>query len=233
MYTQLLVAHFENSVPFCRRIPVPQSLRSDVAAILILHNPKYPRHFLNGCYIICNLTMNDGNAFPATFLNLVLSQEQSLNLGRTSLFASFRPITISFRLLNCLDLGVISNSSLNLKSKELTIILSITPGFIQRAYAALRCYALQLRTGSCIIDGSEYFLSRYPAKSCSTDSEITLAWVCGASSSPMGYIQYTSLEDSSGATYILITGLAVEASYRRHGYGRALVLSLIAGYSRM
>ncbi len=176
--------------------------------------------------------MNDGKAFPATFLNLVVSEEQSwleTDIGQTSLFTSHRPIVISFRLLNCIGLGDISKSYLNLKSKELTDILSVTPGFVQRAYAALRCYALQLRTDSYIIDGSEYFASRYPAKSWLMNNETTLAWVCGASSSPVAYIQYVMLEDSGGDTHVLITGLAVEESYRRHGYGRGLVLSAIAG----
>lgn len=60
MYTELLVKHFENSVPNVIRLPVPRHLHGVLAAILILHNPNHPRHFLNGCYLILQ-DVEEGN----------------------------------------------------------------------------------------------------------------------------------------------------------------------------
>lgn len=56
MYQQLLMKHFESSVPEVMHLPISPDLRGVLKAALLLRNPKYPRHFLNGCCLFLHDT---------------------------------------------------------------------------------------------------------------------------------------------------------------------------------
>jgi ribosomal protein S18 acetylase RimI-like enzyme len=43
----------------------------------------------------------------------------------------------------------------------------------------------------------------------------------------VGYIQYIALKNEKGESQILITGLAVEESYHRRGFGRGLIFAVV------
>lgn len=105
--------------------------------------------------------------------------------------------------------------------------MSMTPNVSQKAYTGLQCYITQLSSKWWIADGGEYFRAKYPAKSSSIEHETTLAWVCAGTTKPVGYIQYIALENEKSESQILITGLAVEESYHRRGFGRGLIFAVV------
>ncbi|KAI6011332.1 hypothetical protein EDC04DRAFT_775143 [Pisolithus marmoratus] len=106
--------------------------------------------------------------------------------------------------------------------------LSFIPTRWHRLLAFARCYATQFLTGSCVVDGDEYFASTYPAKANLVNHGITFAWVCGQTSTAVGYIQLTHLVDDQEQLHVLITGFGVEEAFRRRGFGRAMLLHVIA-----
>ncbi|KAI6020492.1 hypothetical protein EDC04DRAFT_406658 [Pisolithus marmoratus] len=57
---------------------------------------------------------------------------------------------------------------------------------------------------------------------------ITFAWVCGQTNTAVGYVQLTHLVDDQEQLHVLITGLGVEEAFRRRGFGRAMLLHVIA-----
>ncbi|KAI5983242.1 hypothetical protein EDC04DRAFT_1749830 [Pisolithus marmoratus] len=58
--------------------------------------------------------------------------------------------------------------------------------------------------------------------------EITFAWVCGQTNTAVGYVQLTHLVNDQEQLHVLITGLGVEEAFRRRGFGRAMLLHVIA-----
>ncbi|KAI6020522.1 hypothetical protein EDC04DRAFT_3144060, partial [Pisolithus marmoratus] len=196
-YTQLSNKHFENAVSGCIHLLIPGCIRSQVAAIFILDNPRFPNHFLNGWYIALR---SSTELLPAPeLLSLV---------GWPSVHASEFAATWS--------------------SEGTSLALSFIPTRWARLLAFARCYATQFLTSSCIVDGDEYFASTYPAKANLVNHEITFAWVCGRTNTAVGYVQLTHLVDDQEQLHVLITGLGVEEAFRRRGFGRAMLLHVIA-----
>ena len=230
MYTQLLVKHFENSVPNVIRLPVPRHLRSVLAAILILRNPNYPRHFLNGCYLILQDVDPPEANFSSSLEDSLLSSFRcsdkrwhQLQTWNTPLFSQHSPLTAAFKILG----WPCEPNITGLLTEGPSLVMSMKPNFAQKTYAGLQCYITQLSSNSWIADGGEYFRAEYPAKSASVEHETTLVWVCAGTSKPVGYTQYIALENEKGESQILITGLAVEESHRRRGFGRGLILAVV------
>jgi len=244
MYTQLVVKHFANSAPNVVHVPVPKHLRGVLAAILILHNPNYPRHFLNGCYLILhdadsylsssgNPHVEDHKTIPSTLEELVLAlmhcpekRWHQLKIWSTPFFSRHLPLSVTSRFLGFPHQPNTTHPS-TLLSEGPSLIMSLKPNLAQRVYAGLQCYITQLASNSWIIDGSEYFRSEYPAKSFIVEHETILGWVCGGNTKPVGYIQFISLENEEGESHVLITGLAVDESYRGRGFGRGLIFAVI------
>ena len=241
MYKQLLVKHFENSTPNVLRLPIPPHLSGILAAILIIHNPEFPRHFLNGCYFILE---DDVNSEPRSeshdtedlghFLaeELLLSQIHCpderwhlLSIWNSPIFVKHLPLTFTSRFLGwSWEPRFIHPNAL--PSEGPSLIMSVKPTRLTKIRAALQCYLIQISLNSRIIDGSEYFRTRYPAKAFLSEKENTLAWVCEESTEPVGYIQYVSLENDQDGLPVLITGLAVEEPYQHRGFARGLILSV-------
>ncbi|KJA21524.1 hypothetical protein HYPSUDRAFT_41896 [Hypholoma sublateritium FD-334 SS-4] len=237
MYKQLLVKHFENSAPKVLRLPIPPHLRGILAAILIIHNPQYPRHFLNGCYFI----LEDGDLTPFSegydsnpvIENSLLSQIhccderwRQLETWNSPPYSQHLPLTFTSRFFGWSWEPRFTHPNA-LLSEGASLIMSLKPTCLMKIHATLQCYITQISSKSRIIDGSEYFCSQYPAKKALGGSESTVAWVCGDSTEPIGYIQYISLENDKDGLQVLITGLAVEEPYRRRGFARGLILSVI------
>ncbi|KAI6020487.1 hypothetical protein EDC04DRAFT_406054 [Pisolithus marmoratus] len=113
-------------------------------------------------------------------------------------------------------------------SEGTSLALSFIPTRWDRLLAFARCYATQFLTGSCIVDGDEYFASTDPAKADLVNHEITFAWVCGQTNTAAEYIQLTHLVNDQEQLHVLITGFGVEEAFRRRGFGRAMLLHVIA-----
>ena len=227
MYTQLLVKHFENSVPNVIRLPILRHLRGVLAAILILRNPNYPRHFLNGCYLILQDVDPPEGIFSLSLeISLIRCPEErwhQLQTWNTPLFSRHSPLIVASK-----NLGWPSEPNLtSLLTEGPSLVMSIKPNFSQKAYGGLRCYITQLSSNSWITDGGEYFRAKYPAKSSSVEHETTLAWVCAGTNKPVGHIQYIALENEKSESQILITGLAVEESYHGRGFGCGLIFAVV------
>lgn len=227
-------------MPITARLPVPPNMQRLCAAILVLHNTGYPRHFLNGCYFILRpseafelLTAENSNlehddsqdSLDSVFSLIRCTDSQWHNLLHSiPFFSQHFPLTISSRVL-----GWSSNTKgvPSLVPKDASWTLSLKPSSGQRFRMLLQCYATQVWTNSSITDGSSYFRREYPAKKCLVGYETTFAWVCGGIG-PVGYIQYISLQaDSTAKPDILITGLSIEDSHRRRGFARGLISVLI------
>ena len=105
--------------------------------------------------------------------------------------------------------------------------MSMKPNLVQKVYAGLQCYITQFSSDSWIANGDECFCSEYVAKSTLVEHETTLVWVCRGAPKPVGYIQYTSLENEKGETHVLIAGLAVTESCRRRCFCRGLIFAVV------
>lgn len=120
------------------------------------------------------------------------------------------------------------------------MVLSIRPSTLEQIRAGFKSYMSQLRSNAFITDGRESFASTYPAKKHLVDHECILAWCIPGSAPgriPAACIQYRFLEDElvppfPVSAHALVTGIAVDESFRRRGYGRALLLSVIASLPR-
>ncbi|PPQ67005.1 hypothetical protein CVT26_009965 [Gymnopilus dilepis] len=240
MYTHLLVKHFENSVPGSIHLPVPGHFRRVLAGILILRNPNYPRHFLNGCYLILDdsvlptTTEESKNSFSSmedSILRLALCEEERWHWSEiwgSSKISLHRPLVVSTKYLGWPYEPNITNFPSGI-SEGPSLVLAIKPSFIQKIRAGVQCYLVQLLSKSSIIDGTDYFCAEYPAKSYLVNHETTLAWLSGGCDRPVGYIQYIAIESEEHGLHVLITGLAVQESHRRRGYARALISAVIHG----
>ncbi|KAI6021912.1 hypothetical protein EDC04DRAFT_2607152 [Pisolithus marmoratus] len=225
---ELSIKHFENAVSGCIHLPIPGCTRSQVAAIFILDNPRVPNHFLNGCYIVLR---SSTELLPAPeLLSLVgASLEHGLlsRLCQSALLKPHLPLCLHSRVIGWPSVHA-SELAATWSSEGTSLALSFIPTRWDRLLAFARCYATQFLTSSCIVDGDEYFASTYPAKANLVNHEITFAWVCGQTNTAVGYIQLTHLVDDQEQLHVLITGFGVEEAFRRRGFGRAMLLHVIA-----
>ncbi|KAI6020503.1 hypothetical protein EDC04DRAFT_2607466 [Pisolithus marmoratus] len=225
---ELSIKHFENAVSRCIHLPIPGCIRSQVAAIFILDNPRCPNHFLNGCYIVLR---SSTELLPAPeLLSLVgASLEHGLlsRLCQSALLKPHLPFRLRSRVIGWPSVHA-SEFAATWSSEGTSLALSFIPTRWARLLAFARCYATQFLTSSCIVDGDEYFASTYPAKANLVNHGITFAWVCGQTNTAVGYIQLTHLVDDQEQLHVLITGFGVEEAFRRRGFGRAMLLHVIA-----
>ncbi|KAI6095139.1 hypothetical protein EDD16DRAFT_1781644 [Pisolithus croceorrhizus] len=218
----------QNAVSRCIHLAIPLCMRRQVAAIFILKNPRFPNHFLNGCYVV--LCPSAELPPPPGLLPLIgASLEHGFlpRLCRSALLRPHVPFCSRSRVIGWPS-QLASQPAATWSSEGTSLALSIIPTRWHRLLAFLRCYATQLLTGSRITDGDEYFASTYPAKANLVNHEVTFAWVCGQTNTSVGYVQLTHLVDDQGHLHALITRLAVDEAFRRHGFGRAMLMHVIA-----
>lgn len=168
MYKQLLVKHFENSAPKVLQLPIAPHLRGILAAILIIHNPKYPRHFLNGCYLI----LEDADSNPRSeeyhtedlgnrpvedslLCQIQCSDERwhLLETWNSPLFLKHLPFTFTSRFLGWSREPKFTHPNA-LRSEGASFVMSLKPTSCMKIRAALQCYITQISSRSRVIDGS-------------------------------------------------------------------------------
>lgn len=232
MYTELVVKHYQNSVSDAVCVPIPPDLRKYVATILILRNPRFPRHFLNGYYVVFHDSViqsvqKDRSSLSPEEVIVSLSGNTLRNWSSTPIISRQLPLKLSWHFFGWTTppkIGTIPNEM----TRDQSLVLSIRPGILDRLYAGLRCYRTQLLSNSSIVDGSEYFLTHYPAKCALVEREIILAWVDRGTSKTVAFIQYISHSNNQGEIHTLITGLSVEEGWRRRGFASALISAVIS-----
>lgn len=232
-YTELFVQHFRNSSPNCASLPVPLHLQHTVASILILHNPRFPRHFLNGAFIILHSHLSGISFEDETAIALYICSNHAF---RCNLLP--HPQTLC-RLLcwpqppNSIALELPGASRATLEGSSYTMF--VEPGKLYRLFARLSSYTTLFLEDCYMVDGAQKFRQKFPAKAALADSEHTIAISCPkATNAHIGYIQYTLPVDETleSATDVLITDIEVDEKYRRCGFAQALIFALIANASQ-
>lgn len=228
IFTKLSIKHFQNAVSRCIHLPIPSRIRRQVAAIFILENPGFRNHFLNGCYIVLRPSP-ELPPFPELlpFIGASLEHVFLLRLRQSALLRPHLPFRLCSRVIGW-PTELASQLAATWSSEGTSLVLSIIPTRRDRLFALLRCYSTQLLTRSRITDGDEYFASTYPAKANLVNHEVTFAWVYGQTNTAVGYVQLTHLIDDPEHLHALVTGLSVSEAFRRRGFGRAMLLHVIA-----
>lgn len=179
----LSIKHFQNAVSRCIHLPIPLCIRRQVAAIFILKNPRFPNHFLNGCYIV--LRPSAELPPPPGLLPFIGASSEHGFLPCLCRSALLRP-----HLPFCLCSRVIGWPS------ELASQLAATWSS----------------------EGTSFVLSIIPTR------HVSLM----VTNTAVGYVQLTHLVDDEEHLHVLVTGLAVSEAFRRRGFGRAMLLHIIA-----
>ncbi|KAH7889066.1 hypothetical protein F5I97DRAFT_1858044 [Phlebopus sp. FC_14] len=162
-----------------------------------------------------------------SFLGASLDHGPLSHLCQSTLLKPHLPLRLSSRVLGWTP-GLTSHLPATWSSEGTSLVLSLVPTHWDRLCAFVKCHATQLLTGSHIADGDKYFASSYPAKANLVNHEVTFTWVCGQTNKQVGYIQFAHLVDEEHQLHVLITGLAVEEDFRRRGFGRGMLLHVIA-----
>ena len=147
-----------------------------LSSILILHNPEYLYHFLNGCYLISKDT--DATADADEPSSLEESHLSLFRLSRQALAPSSHYLHNIFRFSLSWDSWHGHQPNLTSSASPLTdgpaLVLSMKPTYAKKAHAALHQFLDNRQVRLCFHE--------IPRQ------ETTLSWVCGMSGKPVGYV---------------------------------------------
>jgi len=201
---------FESSVPDVIRLPVPRHLRGVLAAILILRNPNYPRRFLQ------DIDPSEGNfssSLENSLLSLIRCPEErwhQLQTWNTPLFSRHSPLIVASKILGWpFELNLTSLPTLLTEGPSL--VMSIFP---RQDYNVIS-HSSRLIRGLLMV--ASIFAPNTPRRALQSSTKPWLGFVQGLPDR-FNILRFKTL---------LITGLAVESSYHRRGFGRGLIFAVV------